>query len=399
MVRTTPFHDRLSALNTTGLWQHWSGHLVAVKYQSSEKFEYFAVRNGAGLTDTSPLYKYRISGTGATEFLARTLVRDVRTCAVGEAQYTLWCDDAGHVVEDGVVFRTGDDEYLLTTAEPNEAHFDGLIGRSPVSITDVSDEFASLAVQGPLSRELLAGFEPSLAALPYFHHAPARIGGVEVRVSRTGYTGDLGYEIWTPSEHAGTVLDAVLDASGGRGIHPAGQAALLMLRVEAGLLLVGVDFHSSRFAFTDQQRSTPHELGFGWMTRGIEGRAYVGRDAIVRERAEGRTRWSTVGLVVDWQAWDERYRAAGIIPPKDPTPVVGDMLLLDDAMQRIGYTTTFMYSPVLQRHIALARVVPAHAAPGTVVHLEVTIDHRHQVVPATVTRTPLYNPPRRTDTP
>lgn len=396
MVRTTPFHDRLAALNTTGLWQHWSGYLVAVKYQTSEKFEYFAVRNGAGLIDTSPLFKYRIAGPDAQEFLARTLVRDVTTCAVGEAQYTVWCDDRGHVVEDGVVFRLEENEYLLTTAEPNQLHFEPLVGRSRVTITDVSDEYASLAIQGPLAREVVAALDPALGGLDYFAHSPARISGVDVRVSRTGYTGDLGYEVWAPTEGAGAVIDAVLEVASAQGVHPVGQSALLMLRVEAGLLLVGVDFASSRFAFTEHQRSTPHELGLGWMTKGLSSRAFVGRDAIRRELDEGLSRWSTVGLIVDWSAWNQRFDAAGLIPPKDSTPVAGDMLLLDDSLQRVGYTTTFMYSPVLQRHIALARVRPGHATPGTTVHLEVTIDHRHEVVPATVARLPLFNPTRRT---
>jgi len=174
-----------------------------------------------------------------------------------------------------------------------------------------------------------------------------------------------------------------------------------MLRIEAGLVLIGVDFHSSRFAETDEQRSTPAELGFGWMFRDVAttDRAFIGRDAIRRELAEGTSRWAMVGLVVDWRDWDERHRAAGLVPPKDEHPVVWEMMLYDDAGERVGYTTSFMYSPALQRHIAMARVRPHLAAVGSRVQLEVTIEHRYQTVTAEVAKPPLFNPPRKTDVP
>ncbi len=168
MIRTTPFYERLSALNETGLWEHWSNHLAAVRYQMSEKFEYFAIRNSAGLFDSSPLYKYRITGPDAERFLAGVLTRDIRTCQPGHAQYTAWCDDRGFVVEDGVILRHAKDEYLLTAAEPNLAYFEGLTGRLDVSIEDVSDQWAVLAVQGPRSRDLLASLARGVAELPYF---------------------------------------------------------------------------------------------------------------------------------------------------------------------------------------------------------------------------------------
>ncbi len=401
MIRTTPFHDRLGPLNRTGLYLHWSGYLAAVKYQMDAKFEYFAVRNAAGIIDTSPLYKYRITGPDATAFLAGVLTRDIRSCRDGQAQYTIWCDDAGHVVEDGVVFRHTSDDYLLTSAEPNLAWFADRIGRRRVSIVDVSDRYGSLAIQGPRSRSLLAKLAPEVETLGFFRHVPADIGGARVQISRTGYTGDLGYEVWVERDDATTVYDAIAEAAVGTGIIPVGQAALLMLRVEAGLVLFGADFHSSRYAFVDDERSTPHELGFGWMLNDVAttDRAFIGRDAIRRELAEGRTRWSMVGLRIDWQDWDRLYRAEGLIPPKDDTPVTWEMLLYDDEGSRVGYTTSFMYSPALQRNIAMARVQPGHGAPGSIVHLEVTVNHRYQTVRAEVVRPPLYNPPRKTATP
>jgi aminomethyltransferase len=169
MIRTSPFHGRTSARNETRLWEHWSGMLAANRYQMSDKFEYFAVRNAAGVCDSSPLYKYRIHGPDAERFLSGVLTRDIRTCAPGNAQYTVWPDDRGFVIEDGVILRPGKDEFLLTAAEPNLAYFQDLIGRDRVVIEEVSDEVGVLAVQGPRSRDLLArlrGIAPSCLTLP-----------------------------------------------------------------------------------------------------------------------------------------------------------------------------------------------------------------------------------------
>ena len=205
MIRTTPFHERTNAANETGLWEHWSGYLVAQKYQLAEKFEYFAIRNSAGLFDSSPLFKYRIHGPDAEAFLGGVLARDIRTCPVGHGQYTAWLDDGGFVVEDGVIFRTAKDDYLLTCAEPNLAYFEDLAGGQRVDFEDVSEASAVLAVQGPKSREILACLAPGIEALPYFGLMDATVAGAPIRVSRTGYTGDLGYELWIPSDRALTV--------------------------------------------------------------------------------------------------------------------------------------------------------------------------------------------------
>ena len=248
MVRTTPFHERLAALNETGLWEHWANHLVATRYQMSEKFEYFAVRNAAGLFDTSPLYKYRIHGPDAERYLAGVLARDIRTCPPGHAQYTVWCDDRGFVIEDGVILRHAADEFFLTAAEPNLAYFEGLVGRLDVGIEEVTNQWAILAIQGPKSRDLLASVAPDTAALPYFGLASTRIAGLPVTISRTGYTGDLGFEVWVAADDALVVWDAIWAAGRGHGVIPFGMSALYMTRIEAGLILLDVDFHSSRFA-------------------------------------------------------------------------------------------------------------------------------------------------------
>ncbi len=418
MIRTTPFHERTSALNETGLWEHWSNHLVATRYQMSEKFEYFAIRNAAGLFDTSPLYKYRITGPDAERFLGGVLARDPRTCAVGKAQYTLWCDDRGYVIEDGVLLHVAEQEYLLTSAEPNLAYFQALAGSLDVVLQDVSAEWGILSVQGPRARDLLTAVAPEAAALGYFDVRRTKVSGVPVIVSRTGYTGDLGFEIWVPTEDALKVWDAVWEVSRGQGVIPFGMTALYMARIEAGLILLDVDFHSSRFAWTDADRSTPVELGLGWMFRGLDGegasggngatsdngangarrangRAFIGRDAIRRELEQKTSRWRLTGLVVDWRDYDRIYDEAGLIPPKDHTPIQAEYYVYDDALNQLGYATSQMYSPMLQRHIALARV-PLDLAPGSRVKLEAGVRHRYEYFDANVAKLPLFNPPRRT---
>jgi len=401
MLRETPYHDRVAAANKTALWSHWAGHLVVDKYQMSEKFEYMAIRNAAGAFDSSPLYKYRIVGPDAERFLGGVLTRDIRTCRPGQAQYTIWCDDRGFVNEDGVVFRHAPDDFLLTAAEPNLSYFEHRRGNDQVEIIEVTDEIAVLAVQGPRSRVILAGVAPEVDTLGYFDHTPATIGDTAVTISRTGFTGDLGFEIYSDAADAPAVWDAVFAAGTPHGMLPFGQTALAMARIEAGLLLINVDFEASRLAQNDEHRSTPLELGLGWMLKGIDddARPFVGRQALLRERAQSTSRWKMMGLVVDWNDYDRTYRAAGMVPPKDHLPVHEDMMVYDDDANRVGYATSSMFSPVLQRHIALARVRPDLAVPGSRVHLEFTVNHHYVRVGAEVVRTPFFSPPRKTAMP
>jgi aminomethyltransferase len=398
MIRTTPFHERTNALNETQLWSHWSGYLAADRYQMSDKMEYFAVRNAAGVFDSSPLYKYRITGKDATRFLEGILARDIRQCPAGHAQYTCWLDDRGFVIEDGVILHTAKEEYLLTSAEPNFAYFADRIGRLDVHIEEVSDEIGTLAIQGPRSRDLLKRLVPQMEKIPYFGVAKGEIGGAAVTVSRTGYSGDLGYEVWIDEPDALHVWDTLWDSMEGYGVLPFGLAALYMLRIEAGLLLLEADFDSSRYAWNDQHRSTPIELGWSWMFKDLasDDRAFIGRKALEAEIANKTSRWLMRGLIVDWRDYDRVYNEAGQIPPKDHAPVVEDWMLYDDSYERVGYATSFMYSPMLQRHIALARVTPEFAKLGTKVNLEFTVDHHYEQVAAHVARLPLYNPERKT---
>jgi aminomethyltransferase len=403
MMKTTPFHARLNELNQTGLYGHWAGHLSSLRYDMSAKHEYFAVRNSAGFFDTSPLYKYRITGPDSERLLASMMTRDVRRCRPSQAMYTVWCDDAGYVLEDGVVFRNADDDWLLTAADANLGYLESLRGRLRVEIEDVSPDYGMLAIQGPRSREILATLAPEVTDLAFFGLTPAKIGGAPVTISRTGYTGDLGFEVTVEADDALGVLDKIIQAGEGQGFRPFGEDALMMLRIEAGLSLINVEFSSARYAFTDAERFTAQELGFGWMLgKGGsalgEDRPFIGRRAIERELRDGTSRWATVGLWVDWQEYARLFTDRGLLIPKDENPLPWELMLYatPDRETSVGYATSFMDSPVLQRHIAIARVKPELAAKGSTVHVEMTADHEYLSVPATTDRLPLYNPPRKT---
>jgi aminomethyltransferase len=286
----------------------------------------------------------------------------------------------------------------MTTAEPNVGYLEDLVGKLDVTIEEATEAYAMLAVQGPRSREIVAKAAPEVSDLGFFDLVEAKMGSSPVTVSRTGYTGDLGFEVRVGADDALDVLDQIIEAGEGHGFIPFGEEALLMTRIEAGLVLINVEFQSSRFAFTDHDRVTPKELGFGWMLKGIDAddRPFIGRGAIRRELAEKTSRWASVGLLVDWRQYDKLYNDAGLIPPKDETPLDYESMLYDDEGSRIGYATSLMYSPMLQRHIAMARVRPQFGAVGSRVNLELTINHEYVTVPAEVARQPLFNPPRKT---
>jgi aminomethyltransferase len=397
MVRTTPFHPRLAELSQTQLWQHWAGYLSAERYDDSAKQEYMVLRNAVAFFDTSPLYKYWVRGRDAERFLGGVLARDPRRCRPGRAQYTVWCDDDGHVLEDGVLFRHSADEAMLTTARPNAGYLTSLVGRLDVEVVDVSTEYASLAVQGPRSRTVVAALAPEAADLPYFGLAASKIGDVPATVSRTGFTGDLGYELMVPADAALGVLDRLMAVGEPYGLRPFGNQALDIARIEAGLPLIDVEFSSARYAWTDHDRFSPYELGLGWLLRDLDddSRPFIGRRALRREAAAGSSRWATVGLVVDWRAYIDLYEGEGLEPPYDEIPVPWEAMLYDAEGGRAGYATSMTYSPLLQDIISLARVRPELAALGTTVHVEQSVNHRYLTVPATVTAMPFYAPERK----
>lgn len=394
MVKTTPFFQRTNPLNETMLWVHWAGYAVAQKYQHSETAEYYAIRNGVGIFDTSPLFKYKIRGADATRFLRGVLARDVAECKVGQAQYTVWCNDDGWLLEDGVVLRVAEDEYWLTAAEPNLRYFSNLVGYGQsVTLEDISDQFGLLAIQGPHALSTLRPLSQAVEKLGYFELTQTKVAAKPVIISRTGYTGSPGFEIWVEKDDALAVWDAVMDAGSGYNITPFGQKVLHTARIDAGLLMIDVEYRTARHAWTDEQRSSPVELGFGWMFKNLakSDRAFIGRRAIERELNEKSSRWKLVGIEVDWRSYEAVYNSLGMIAPKDNTPIEEAMSLYDDKKTWQGHTTSFVFSSILKKHIAMAKVVPDRAKPGTELQLELMINDRPRLVTARVVRMPFYN--------
>lgn len=404
MPKTTPFHHCLAPYNQTGIWKNWSGYLVAPSYQYSLATEYYAIRNAVAAFDTSPLFKYRIVGNDATTLLCRILARDVRTCDVGSAQYTCWCDEDGYVLQDGVILRIEQNEYWLTAADPmlrylrTQARVMGLTG---VEVDDISAQYGILAVQGPHAFDVAKKLTPQIESLGYFAVIQTLVDSIPVTVSRTGYTGDLGYEFWIPVEHSSRVWQELEDAGRGYNLIPIGSTALKMSRIEAGLLLIDVDFHNAQHAWVQAQKESPIELGWNWMFRRLaaDDRDFVGREAIATEIAARTSRWATVGLTIDWHDYERVHLEAGIPAPKHERYQEGTMSIYrrnDRQWDYAGYATSFMFSSLLKIPLAIAKLPLDLATVGTEVDLEIPVIRKPVNVLARVSTMPFFNPPRKT---
>ena len=404
MPKITPFYESLAPLNQTGLWKNWSGYLVAPSYQYSIASEYYAIRNSVAAFDTSPLFKYLIRGSEAEALLASILVRDIRKCDVGQAQYTCWCNDAGFVLQDGVVLRTGASEFLLTSAEPSLRHFRRHAearSLTRVNVDDISTDYGILALQGPRSFDVAAELCEGVRKLKYFEVATSEIDSVPVIVSRTGFTGDLGFEFWIPAGHAKHLWNKLTEVGSGFNLTPIGSTALKMARVEAGLLLLDVDFHNAKHAWVDAQRETPSELGWNWMFKGLgdDNREFVGRQAIEIELRNNASRWRTVGLEIDWHDFERVHIEAGIPAPKHERYREGTMSIYrrnDQLWDDAGYATTFMYSSLLKKSLAIAKLPHDLANVGSEVDLEIPVIKKPVNVLARVAKMPFFNPKRKT---
>src|ERR1700688_2555516 len=253
----SPFHERTSKLCTSYRWKDWSGYAAVSSYDTTHEREYFAFRESAGLLDVTPLYKYEVHGPDAAALLSRMMVRDVSKLKVDRVGYSCWCDDYGKVIDDGTVTRLAEDYYRVTAADPT-LHWLQAVGRGlRVTIEDSSARLAAVALQGPRSREILrAVSDADIDRLKFFGATRARLDGVDVWITRTGYTGDLGYEVWTENAGALRLWDALVDAGRPHGIEPAGLDALDVSRIEAGLLLPGADYFRAPQVILEAREST-----------------------------------------------------------------------------------------------------------------------------------------------
>jgi len=390
----TPFHTRTSDLCTSLLWKDWAGYHAVCSYDTSHELEYFALRHAAGLIDVTPLFKYEVRGPDAAALLSRAMVRDIGRLGVGRVAYVCWCDDAGKVIDDGTVSRLDPERFRVTAADPSLAWFQDLARRLRVSIDDRTDELAALALQGPRSHAVLAAAcDPPLAELRFFRVASTRLAGVPVEVSRTGYTGDLGYEVWVPAPHALQVWDALIDAGAAHQLTPVGLDALDVARIEAGFVMNGVDYVSAQRCLLESRKVSPYELGLGRIVE-LDRGPFVGREALRREHARGPLR-ARVGLAYDWDDYERLFAAAGLPPQVPPKAWRTATPVYDRRGRHVGHATSGAWSPLLKRSLALAQVEAACARPGTRLRVELQVDFRRREVEAAVVELPFFDPPRK----
>ncbi len=393
MLKTTPFHARTAPLVLGQTWRRWAGFGVASAYDWLHDREYAAIRNAAALLDVSPLYKYRITGRDAGRLLDRMVTRNVAKLKIGQVMYTGWCDAHGKMMDDGTISRLGEEEYRLTCADPSFRWLHQNAFGLEVRIEDVSEILGALALQGPLSRDVLrAVTDGTVAELKYFRVTPTRIAGIDVEVSRTGYTGDLGYEIWIPASDALHAWDALMRAGEDYGLTPAGIWALDVARIEAGLVMADVDYTAAHHATVESQKSSPYELSLDW-TVSLEKEAFNGRQALVAEHARGPA-WRFVGIEVEWDSFEALFNAVGLSPSL-PTIAWRTSVPIYRHGSQIGYASSGCWSPLLKKYLALAHLEAPHFAPGTRVEIEVTVEHQRKRANAWVRKLPFFDPERK----
>jgi aminomethyltransferase len=393
----TAFHERTFPLCQSLNYREWSGYYTVSVYEVHHEHEYNAIRNAAALIDISPLYKYLITGKDATKLVNRIVTRDIHKVKVGQVIYCCWCDEDGKVIDDGTITRLEENKYRWTAADPSLRWFSQNGLNMDVDITDISEEVAALALQGPTSGGLLKEVaEADIANLRYFRVTHGKIAGIPVDISRTGYTGDLGYEIWVPWNDAVKVWDALAAKGKQFDLHAAGMLALDVARVEAGLLLIEVDYMSSKKALIPSQKYSPFELGFERMVH-LDKENFIGRAALERDQRSGVAR-QLVGLEVDWPEVEASYEKFGLTPAA-PSQASRVHVPVYSGDKQVGKATTTTWSPILKKMIALASVETAQSRLGDKLQFEITIESMRQNVSAKLVKLPFFNPPRKTAVP
>ena len=393
----TALHERTLALCESLNYREWSGYYAVSSYEAHHEHEYNAIRNASALIDISPLFKYRVTGPDATRLVDRIITRDMRKVSVGQVIYTPWCDEKGKVIDDGTVSRLAENTYRWTAADPSLRWFHQNALGMDVEIEDISEQVSALALQGPTSGRLLKNLaDADVENLKYFRVTEGRIAGVPVEISRTGYTGDLGYEIWIRSEEAVKIWDALMEAGRAFDIHAAGMLALDVARIEAGLLLIEVDFNSSKKALIEEQKYSPFEMGLGRLVHLDKGR-FIGQAALREEQKRGHAR-EIVGLEIDWTGVERVYEKVGLPPTVAPIASRVAVPVFKNGAQ-IGKATSTTWSPSLKKLIALATIKREYAKAGTPLEMEITVEAVRHRVRAIVVRTPFFNPKRKTATP
>jgi len=393
----TAFHERTLALCESLNYREWSGYYTVSVYEMHHEHEYNAIRNSAALIDISPLFKYRVTGRDATKLVNRVITRDINKVAVDQVIYCCWCDPDGKVIDDGTITRLGENDYRWTAADPSLRWFQQNALGLEVEIQDISEEVAALAVQGPTSGKLLSAVaDANITNLKYFRVTHGKIAGVPVDISRTGYTGDLGFEVWMPWKDAVKVWDELATKGKVFDVHAAGMIALDVARIEAGLILIEVDYISSKKALIDSQKYSPAEIGLGKLVD-LKKESFVGREALAEEAKQGADR-AVVGLEINWNEVEALYDKIGMAP-QVPSMASRVAVPVYRSGRHVGKATSTTWSPTLKKMIALACVDQEQSAAGTTLHMELTVEAVRHTVSAKVVPMPFFNPARKTAVP
>ncbi|HMO08744.1 MAG TPA: aminomethyltransferase family protein [Paracoccaceae bacterium] len=378
---TTPFHPRTAAANRLWSWGNWGGYATALTFDDLA-MEHSAIRNTATVYDLCPMIKYRIEGPDATAYLDRLTLRNAAKLSVGGVHYTAWTNDAGHLLDDGTLFRLAPDRYRLCCQERHLTWLEDSAFGFEVAIHEETEDIAALSLQGPTSAEILrrAGFD--IDGLKPFRLADFSLGTGRMTVSRTGFTGDLGYELWTTPDLALELWDLLFEAGRLHGLRPIGSEALNVARIEAGLIITGTDFTPADTCLREDRLRTPLEMGLAWMIDWEKGH-FTGKAALARQRAEG-PKWSFVGLEVD-----------GNIP-------ASGAILYHGRKREVGVVTGAVWSPALKSNIAMAQVLSSHAGGGNIwaeIYALRELHYEKLMMRARVVDRPFLNPARRRATP
>lgn len=378
------FHPRQAARNLRDAWSVWNGYKFADCYYD-EEFEYFCVRNTCGTYDICPMQKYYIEGPDAEAMLDRMVTRNVAKLKVNRVTYVCWCTDEGRIIDDGTIFKLAADKFMLTCGSPSIAWLKkSAFGFDDLTITDMSDEIAALSFQGPTSCEVLKvmGLEGIETLKPFgIKHFP--FAGGSLQVSRTGFSGDLGYELWIEPKLALDLWDALYEAGDNYGIHPFGEAATNMTRLEAGFIMPDMEFSEALKTVHFRHDQSPFELNLGWLVD-FKKPLFNGRAALLKERDEG-PEFQLIKLDIEGNK-----------------PAEGSYIYSNKACTKeIGYVTSAMWSPVVKANIALA-MIKTSAINGPIwaeIYYEKELRHCSKVARCTMVIKPFWAPPRAKATP
>lgn len=380
-LKPTPFHPRTAALNRMNDWGPWGGYTTALSFDDTV-MEYTAIRNAASVYDLCPMVKYRITGPDAASYLNRLTLRNAAKLPVGSVHYTAWCDDQGQLLDDGTLFRLGPDDFRLCC---QERHLPWLLDSATgfdVAIREETEDIAALSLQGPCAASVLAAAGFDVSALKPFRMAQFPFAGGSLTVSRTGFTGDLGYELWTDTALALPLWDHLFAAGSPLGLRPIGSTALNLARLEAGFITTNMDFIPAHQAVREDRSRSPLEMGLAWMIDWDKGH-FTGRRALRAERDGESSRWAFVGLDIP-----------GNIPAEGA-------LLYAGKTAEAGFITAAAWSPTTKRNIALAHVERRFLQRDLWVEIYALreLQYAKLMLPVTVTERPFFTPARRRATP